>query len=134
MVSGKLERRLKESHLIRITTFNASGKPGTVPMWFYYDNGEVYVNTSKSSEKVKKLKQNKNVIITVGLDDSERFEGTADLIKSDTREFNETIRLLYEKYGSEARKQWGEPTRDTLKRIAEQRVILRITPKKQKTI
>ena len=122
---------LKDASLIWLATFDSFGKPGTVPVWLQIRGGEVYVSTSKESKKVGKLRQNKNVVVTVGKRDVEaRFEGTCEIC-SEKKEFNKIMRMFFEKYGEEAKKWWGEPTGENLERLASQRVILEIKSKQR---
>lgn len=54
-VTPEQERALRGETEVFITTYGAGGKSGTVPVWFLYDSGKVYVATGRDSLKVRRL-------------------------------------------------------------------------------
>ncbi|MDO8532177.1 MAG: pyridoxamine 5'-phosphate oxidase family protein [Dehalococcoidia bacterium] len=54
-MDGEQEQALRRETEVFITTYGADGKPATVPVWFLYDLGKVYVATGRDSLKVRKL-------------------------------------------------------------------------------
>ena len=124
----EITQNLERASVIWLTTFNTSDKPGSVPVWFVYHEGEIYVTSAADTKKVRKLRRNKYVLVAIGKRDAEmRFDGTCE-IGADEKMFREIMNLFFKKYGEEAKKWWGEPSDENLQRLASQRVMLRIKP------
>jgi PPOX class probable F420-dependent enzyme len=94
------QRALQRERLAYITTYNAQGKPGTVPIWFVYDgaSAKVYISTGKNSLKARKLQSDPRVALALGRAKGPRVEGEARFCTQE-----ETARrvagLLNKKYG-----------------------------------
>ncbi|QNP66226.1 PPOX class F420-dependent oxidoreductase [Streptomyces genisteinicus] len=87
---------------ISLTTYRRNGTPVATPVWFAVDGGEVYVWTRSDSWKVKRLRNDSRVQVTV-CDARGRIEegaptaaGTARLIGPDG--MRGVRRLLARKY------------------------------------
>jgi len=46
-------------------TVDKNGQPNIHPVWYYYENEKLYVETSKSSKKVKNVTANNNVYFCI---------------------------------------------------------------------
>ncbi len=60
------ERALRGETEVFITTYGADGKAGTVPVWFLYDSGKVYLATGRDSLKARKLHGDARVRLAFG--------------------------------------------------------------------
>ena len=107
-----------------ITTYDATGVPGTVPVWFVYEQGKVFISTGPGTLKAKKIRANPRVRLALGARDGPAFDGTARFT-SDRATCDMAARGLSEKYQG----YWGDPTR-LARSIAQgrERVLLEITP------
>ncbi len=61
-----VEQALRDETEVLITTFDAGGKPGAVPIWFVYHDGKVYMATGRESVKTRKLRLNPRVRLSFG--------------------------------------------------------------------
>jgi PPOX class probable F420-dependent enzyme len=119
--------------IARIATVRANGSPQIVPMWFFYEDGVMYMSTRTHAAKVKHLQKNpraavvvdemvapmKNKVVTI--------EGTVEVLTTDVKE---TTTKIYHKYvGVE-----GSTSPQAQQSINTPRVILKITPKKIETL
>ncbi len=123
-MTPELEQSLHEEQLIYITTYDGSGKPGTVPVWFAYEQGKVFISTGPESLKAKKIRSNPRVRLTLGARDGLAFDGTARLT-SDKAVCTLVARSLSEKYQG----YWGDPAR-LARSMAQgrERVLIEVTP------
>lgn len=115
MLDKKILQGLEKETEMYITTFDGTGRPGTVPVWFIYRDGKVLVTTSETSKKVQKIKKNNRVVAT--LENKEgplRFEGRAEITRDKAR-VKGVVQLLETKY------RWRYPEDP-------ERVLLEITP------
>jgi uncharacterized protein len=54
---------LERYHFINITTFRKSGTPVVTTVWFAAVGGKIYVTTARDSGKVKRIRNNPELII-----------------------------------------------------------------------
>ena len=62
-VTPEQARALRGETEVFITTYGADGKAGTVPVWFLYNSGKVYVATGRESLKVRRLHGDARVLL-----------------------------------------------------------------------
>lgn len=55
---------------LQLGTVDDTGKPNIHPVWYYYENERLYVETGKTSKKVQNVKANNNVYFCI---DDERM-------------------------------------------------------------
>jgi hypothetical protein len=51
-----LDAALRRASYIYVTTFGASGKSGTVPVWCWYDGAGAYFTTRRDSLKARRIR------------------------------------------------------------------------------
>lgn len=78
----RVEARCQTNLMAWLTTVNSSGKPNTVPVWFFVThNDQILIYSQPGKAKLRNIDENPNVAL--GLDvtdlgrDIIRFEGTA---------------------------------------------------------
>ena len=78
-----------DAKYISLTTFRKDGTGVATPVWFAVDGGELFVWTRSDSWKVKRLRNNSRVVVTVCdvrgriADGAPSAEGTARLLDED---------------------------------------------------
>ena len=75
-----LDASLRRASYIYVTTYGASGKLGTVPVWCWYDGDAVYFTTQRESLKARRIRETGRVTVRVGAKDGPSFEGRAELV------------------------------------------------------
>jgi general stress protein 26 len=66
LTEKQAEEFLSKSKLnLLLGTIDPKGEPNVHPVWYYYENGKLYVETSKSSSKVKNIKNNNAVYFCI---------------------------------------------------------------------
>jgi PPOX class probable F420-dependent enzyme len=75
-----LAASLCRASYIYVTTYGASGKQGTVPVWCWYDGDAVYFTTQRESLKARRIRETGRVTVRVGAKDGPSFEGRAELV------------------------------------------------------
>jgi PPOX class probable F420-dependent enzyme len=73
-------RALERASYIYLTTYSASGKPGTVPTWLWPHDGAVYFTTKRASLKARRIRNNGRVTVRIGAKDGPAFEGRAEWV------------------------------------------------------
>jgi PPOX class probable F420-dependent enzyme len=123
-MTPELERLLKREQLCYITTYDASGKPGTVEIWFVYDGGKVYISTGASSLKVKKLRATPRARVAIGRWKGPAVEGPVRF--ADEATIKRVVPLLSTKY----RDYWGPVDAFVRSHLGTRpsRVLLELTP------
>lgn len=96
-MTPEVTRALQSAREVFITTFDADGKPGTVPIWFALIEGRVYVTTGPDSRKVRKLRADPRVRLTVGSRDGPPLAGTVRFV-TDPTVFRQAAGALFAKY------------------------------------
>jgi len=71
LTENQVEEFLSKSKLnLLLGTIDQKGEPNIHPVWYYYESGKLYVETSKSSGKVKNIKNNNSIYFCI---DDEKF-------------------------------------------------------------
>ena len=94
--------KFASARYVSVTTFRRNGTGVATPVWFAVDDGELFVWTRSDSWKVKRLRNDSRVVITVcdargrTEEGAARAEGTARLL--DARATGAVRKLLARKY------------------------------------
>ncbi|HEV8673084.1 MAG TPA: pyridoxamine 5'-phosphate oxidase family protein [Methylomirabilota bacterium] len=75
-----LSAALGAAKYIYLTTFGSTGKSGTVPVWCWLRDGQVYFTTQRASLKARRIRQTGRVTVHVGRKDGPAFEGRAEWV------------------------------------------------------
>jgi len=93
---------LSRSRYVSLTTYRKNGTGVATPVWHAVDGGELFISTNPDSWKVKRIRNNSRVVITVCnargriADGAPSAEGTARLL--DPAGTDDVRRLLGRKY------------------------------------
>ena len=75
-----LDAALRRAKYLYVTTYGASGKSGTVPVWSWYDGAAAYFTTPRESLKARRIRQTARVTVRIGTRDGPGFEGRAEWV------------------------------------------------------
>ena len=76
----QLDAALQRASYLYLTTYGASGKSGTVPVWCWYDGRDAYFTTHRESLKARRIRETGRVRARVGAPDGPAFEGHAEWV------------------------------------------------------
>lgn len=131
LTEKQVEEFLSKSKLnLLLGTIDIKGEPNVHPVWYYYENGKLYIETSKSSSKVKNIKNNNAVYFCI--DDEKipykgvRGKGTAKISENIERNTPIASKIMI-KYTGSLDNQIAKFLMDGVKNGFS--VILEITPK-----
>src|SRR5262245_49096701 len=75
-----VDAALHRASYLYVTTYGASGKAGTVPVWCWYDGCAAYFTTQRESLKARRIHETGRVTVRVGAKDGPAFEGRAEWV------------------------------------------------------
>jgi PPOX class probable F420-dependent enzyme len=75
-----LDAALRRANYLYVTTYGASGKSGTVPVWCWYDGTAAYFTTRRGSLKARRIRQTGRATARIGRADGPSFEGRAEWV------------------------------------------------------
>ena len=93
-----LAAALRSAKYLYLTTYGASGKSSTVPVWCWYDGRDVYFTTDRASLKARRIRSTGRVTVHVGAKDGPVFEGRAELVEGRPDLEAELLRTYRRKY------------------------------------
>ena len=129
MAPEKLKDFLAQPLVARLATVRPDGRPQVVPMWFIYEDGVVYMSTGVEAAKVRHVRRNNRVAITIDVMEAPLknkgviIDGRAEI---QTDGVLDVTRRIYKKYMGEE----GSATPVAQRSINRPRVVLKITPNK----
>lgn len=125
-MTPELIQALQAARYMYLTTYSQNGKPGTVPVWLWYHDGQVYFTTQRDSLKARRIKKTGQVTVHVGTRGGPSFAGRAEWV-DDRPDLEEALLSAYR------RKYWllvplwmGRSIRKGL--AGKTSVLIRITP------
>ena len=107
--SAAIERRLRDDLMIWLTTVSPTGRPHTVPVWFWWDGEAITIFCEPETKKIRNLHQNPAIALALETDDDGEiviiFEGDAELTSEPTTElmpsgFGDKYARLWERISS----------------------------------
>ena len=94
-----LEAFLAEPHVADLVTLREDGSPHVAPVWYAYEGGRFLVFTGTSAVKVRNIRNDPRVAVSVATDDGPYryvlLEGMATLIDRDLEGVTERICVRY---------------------------------------
>ncbi|HVH15385.1 MAG TPA: PPOX class F420-dependent oxidoreductase [Candidatus Angelobacter sp.] len=89
-------------NIISLETYRRNGEPVRTPVWFLEENGTLYVHTTDSTGKVRRIRRNPKVRVAPsyfrGKPKAEYIEARAEL-ETDPGTVKEYYSQIYKKYG-----------------------------------
>ena len=77
----EFQRALQRARLLYLTTFGASGKSGTVPVLFLFDNDAIYFCSQRDTLKVRRIRQTGRVTVHAGKPNGPGLSCSAQLLE-----------------------------------------------------
>lgn len=93
-MNSELVEALRAAKYMYLTTYSRAGKPGTVPVWLWYQDGAVYFTTQRQSLKARRIRNTGRVTVHVGKRDGPSFDGRAEWV-DDRPDLEEAILRAY---------------------------------------
>ncbi|MFM8658735.1 MAG: PPOX class F420-dependent oxidoreductase [Candidatus Nitrosotenuis sp.] len=96
---------LEKHKYINLETYKKNGQAVQTPVWFMISNNMIFVQTMKTTGKIKRIKNNSKIRIMPcgmrGEPKGEWIDGTATL--ADDTKIQEIVKLRLKKYGFKAK-------------------------------
>lgn len=133
MSAEEIQAFLAQPLVASLAVVRANNTPQLTPMWFIYEDGVMSMSTRTYAAKVKHIRANPNVSVVVETMDAPlkntvvTLEGKAEILESEVKP---VVEKIYRKYMGEE----GMQTPAAQRNINTPRVIIRITPKKIRSI
>ena len=125
-MNSDLVSALRAAKYMYLTTYSRAGKPGTVPVWLWYQDRAVFFTTQRQSLKARRIRNTGRVTVHVGKRDGPSFDGRAEWV-DDRPDLEEAILRAYrQKYWIMIPLWMGRRIRKALARKTS--VLIRITP------
>jgi PPOX class probable F420-dependent enzyme len=121
-----LDAELRRAKYIYVTTYDASGKSGTVPVWVWYDREHAYFTTGRESLKARRIRETGRVTVRVGTKDGPRFDARAEWLDGRRDLEAALLRAYWRKYWILVPLWMGRYIRHRLD--SGQSVLVRVTP------
>jgi len=93
-----LAAALARARYIYVTTYGASGRPGTVPTWIWWHEGQLYFTTRRDSLKARRIRAGGRVTVHVGRRDGPAMEGRAEWVDDRPDLERAILAAYYRKY------------------------------------
>jgi len=93
-----LDAALRRASYLYLTTYGASGKSGTVPVWCWYDGAVAYFTTRRDSLKARRIRETGRATVRVGTKDGPPFEGRAEWVEGRSDLETALLRAYRRKY------------------------------------
>jgi len=126
LVVPDLIKALQTAKHMYLTTYSRNGKPGTVPVWLWYDDGLVYFTTQRNSLKARRIRNTGHVTVHVGKKNGPSFEGRAEWVDGRPDLENALLSAYRKKYWFLVPLWMGRYIRKGLAKKTS--VLIRITP------
>jgi PPOX class probable F420-dependent enzyme len=126
MTEAAVATALARAKRIYLTTWSASGRSGTVPVWFTARDGVLYFTTIRASLKARRIRATGRVRVAVGSRRGPAFDGQAEWV-DDRPDLEQAVLDAYaRKYPLAVPLLMGRRIRRGL--AARTSVLVRITP------
>jgi PPOX class probable F420-dependent enzyme len=109
-----------------VTTYSATGRPGTVATWLWLHRDAVYFTTQRQSLKARRIRDNGRVTLRAGTRDGPALEGRAEWVDGRPDLEEELLRAYRRKYWIVVPLGMGRYIRKGLARKTS--VLIRVTP------
>ena len=89
---------LRKVTTLYLTTYSASGKSGTVPIWFFVHHDQIYFCTQRDSLKVRRIRETGRAQIQLGRRTGPSFDCSAHLLEHDASLIAHLLRTYRKRY------------------------------------
>lgn len=83
-VFNRIDRLLREEHVVWLSSVRPDGRPHVVPIWFSWDGREILIASKPDAQKIRNLRANAKVMLAVGEAEDDfdvgLLEGHAELL------------------------------------------------------
>lgn len=95
---SQLKRLFNPAPCLYITTTSSTGRTGTVPVWFFVYQHEIYFCAHRDSLKIRRIRRNPDVQIQIGNNAASLMNCTARIIENHTALTWRLIRTYRRRY------------------------------------
>lgn len=74
---------LSRTKTVYLTTFSASGKSGTVPIWFFQEDGRIFFCSIRNTLKVRRIRRSGYAMLNIGRRAGHQLACTATILEPD---------------------------------------------------
>ena len=99
MTPEEMNAYLDETHIAHLATLKRDGSPHLTPLWYQYDNGNLYMITEGSLLKARNIKRDSRVAVSIS-NDQEPYkyvlmEGNAEVSNRDVEKITHSVCTRY---------------------------------------
>ena len=99
MTPEEMNDYLDETHIAHLATLKRDGSPHLTPLWYQYDNGNLYMITEGSLLKARNIKRDSRVAVSIS-NDQEPYkyvlmEGNAEVSNRDVEKITHSVCTRY---------------------------------------
>jgi len=102
LTKDEIDSFLDESKIARISSINKDGTIHSVPVWYYYEDGNIVIGTPKKSRRAGNIQRNNNVTVLIDQFGPRSwgiiFYGKASI---DEEDMDQTAHKIFSRYMSE---------------------------------
>jgi len=97
MTKTEMKDFLSHGHLARIATVKVDGSPHITPVWYHWENRELFIVTYRDSLKVKNIKRDNRVAVVIDVLDGKGviLEGEARISTEGVEEITRKVSAKY---------------------------------------
>ena len=125
-MTADVEAALRRAKRLYLTTYAASGRSGTVPVWFTQRDGALYFTTVRGSLKAARIAATGRARVAVGAVDGPAFEARAEWVEGRSDLAAALLADYRTKYPLAVRLFMGRRIRRRL--ASRESVLVRLTP------
>lgn len=82
-MSSDAFKALARAKTVYLTTWSASGKSGTVPIWFFEHRGHIYFCSQRDTLKVRRIRRSGRAALNIGHRNGPQLTCTAHIVDHD---------------------------------------------------
>ncbi len=99
MTPEEMRAYLNETHVAHLVTLKRDGSPHIAPLWYQYDNGNLYMITGSSVLKTRNIRRDSRVAVAISTDQEPYkyvlLEGSAEVSNSGVEQFTRSLCIRY---------------------------------------
>ena len=99
MTPEEMNAYLDETHVAHLATLRRDGSPHVTPLWYQYENGNLYLITEGSLVKARNIKRDSRVAVSISTDQEPYkyvlLEGNAEVSNRDVEKITYSVCTRY---------------------------------------